>query len=341
MANFDTNSWYHLGARKSSLAGTGLYDHGKGAVFATGTNASDPQQLWQFFPYNSTYYVLRTKASGQFGYMSAAAGANETTPGDTVPTMLNVTLADDSMFWTISPWGDGTFYFTNAANGTAWHLNVKPNGLLSMNSNITAPQTGQRFSYTQAGSIDNAAFSSVSAWSTASSTSTGASPSITLLAPSQSTASRSSSGLSTGAKAGIGAGVAVLAVLALAAVGFWLLRRRKQHQRSQAHPASFPLTKDYSHERKPTMISEAPDAPAPRFSDVPGKPQELDPGTAAARYEMAAEAGDERRRKGRSVSPFRPGVDSEQKAVMPHGLGRENAVYEMDAGQGEGVESSR
>jgi hypothetical protein len=48
-------------------------------------------------------------------------------------------------------------------------------------------------------------------------------------------------------------------------------------------------------------------------------------------YEM--EAGKARERKGRSVSPYRPGVDNEQKAVMPQGLFRENAVHEMDAQQ--------
>ena len=91
MANFNTSAWYQLelgGSEKSqSMVGTGLYDAGKGAVFFTGTNTSDPQQMWQIFPYNSTYYVLRTKASGQFGYMTAAVSSDSNTPGNTVPTV--------------------------------------------------------------------------------------------------------------------------------------------------------------------------------------------------------------------------------------------------------------
>ena len=69
------------------MAGTGLYDAGKGAVFFANTNTSDPQQMWQLFPFNSTYYVLRTKESGQFGYMTAAVSTDANTPGNTVPTV--------------------------------------------------------------------------------------------------------------------------------------------------------------------------------------------------------------------------------------------------------------
>ena len=91
MANFDTSRWYQLqlgGSGKSqSMSGTVLYDAGKGAVFFENTNTSDPEQMWQLFPYNSTYYVLRTKASGQYGYMSTSVSSDETTPGSTVPTV--------------------------------------------------------------------------------------------------------------------------------------------------------------------------------------------------------------------------------------------------------------
>jgi hypothetical protein len=91
MANFDTTKWYQLelgGSGKSqSMSGTALFDAGKGAVFFENTNTTDPEQMWQLFPFNSTYYVLRTKASGQFGYMSASVGTDESTPGNTVPTV--------------------------------------------------------------------------------------------------------------------------------------------------------------------------------------------------------------------------------------------------------------
>jgi hypothetical protein len=240
--------------------------------------------------------------------------------------MFNVTLVDNSMFWAISPWGDGTFYLTNAANGTAWHLQDKSNSLMSMNSNITAPQIGQSFSFTEKGDINSTDFSTVSIPSP-SATSTSTTTASPTHSKSASTSS-SSSGLSTGAKAGIGIGVAAVALIALLFLGVFFLRRRKRRAAEAAHPAEY----DSGHERRSMIPSEPQELAS--FSDTQNgqKPaltaQELDPVTAAM-YEM--EAGKERERKGRSVSPYRPGVDNEQKAVMPQGFVRENEAIEMDA----------
>jgi hypothetical protein len=244
--------------------------------------------------------------------------------------MCNVSFADNSMFWTISPWGDGTFFFANAANGTDWHLQVKSNSLLAMSSNITAPQNGQRFSFNQQGPIVNKpGFSSVALPAALSTSTSTASPTASTPA---SISSSSSSGLSTGAEAGIGAGVGVVALIALLALGLWFLRRRKSRAQS---PSFFPLTSDYSREHKSMTLPHA--QVLTPFSDVYGgettqkpalPPQELEP-TAVVMHEM--EAGKDRERKGRSVSPYRPGVDNEQKAVMPQGFFRENVAVEMDA----------
>jgi hypothetical protein len=75
--------------------------------------------------------------------------------------MRNATLGDDSILWQISPWEDGTFYMTNAANGTDWHLMVKPGSLMAMSSNITELQKGQSFSFNATGTINDARFSGV------------------------------------------------------------------------------------------------------------------------------------------------------------------------------------
>jgi len=127
MANFDTNSWYQITRQSAtqSMIGTIPFSNGTGAVFFQVTNTTLPAQQWQFFPYNSTYYVLRTKDSSSIGYLGVAASNNSGVAGNTVPDIRNYTLSDNGMFWTIEPWGDGTFFFTNAANGTAWHLNSK------------------------------------------------------------------------------------------------------------------------------------------------------------------------------------------------------------------------
>lgn len=90
MANFDKNKWYQLnvgGGTTQSMAGSPLFDHGKGSVFFTFTNTSDPQQRWQLYSYNTTYYVLRSQASGPFGYMGVNVATDASTPGNTVPSV--------------------------------------------------------------------------------------------------------------------------------------------------------------------------------------------------------------------------------------------------------------
>lgn len=171
MANFDRNTWYQiLWTSSSSFQGNALNFNTastEGAVYCNTTDTSSASQQWQIFPYNSTYYILRTKASSALGYLVTYCAPSEPTPGSTVPAVFNASIADDSMFWQISPWGDGTFYFTNAANGTSWHMyNKLPGqypggGLMAMTSNISMAQVGQEFSFSALGSVDDVAYSSV------------------------------------------------------------------------------------------------------------------------------------------------------------------------------------
>ncbi len=164
MANFDPNQWYQLTVKSGigvSMYGSSLFDHGLGTIYFKTTNTTLPTERWQLFPFNSSTYVLRSQDSGHNGYLAATYSVNETTPGQTRPEMRNYTLADNSMFWRITPWGDGTFYLTNLANGTAWHLEVNPDTLMAMSSNFTTPQDGGSFSFTQLGAINDQAFSTI------------------------------------------------------------------------------------------------------------------------------------------------------------------------------------
>lgn len=140
---------------------TPLFDHNRGSVFFQFTNTSLTEHQWQIFPFNSSVYVMRTRGSGPLAFMSAQAALNETTPGHTIPSLRHYTITDDSRYWQISPWGDGTFYLTNLANGTAWHLTNKPTSLMAMSSNITAPQDGQRFTFNALGAINDGKYSTV------------------------------------------------------------------------------------------------------------------------------------------------------------------------------------
>lgn len=152
MANFNSSFWYQLYVNENkdySLWGTKLYDQNRtGAVYFNTTQTKKATNRWQVYPVNSTTYVLRTQEGGPDAFLGTAFISDEDTPGQTRPIMINGTFSDNSVYWNISPWGDGTFFMTNGANGTAWHLKKKANALLCMDSNTTEIQPGQRWSFT-------------------------------------------------------------------------------------------------------------------------------------------------------------------------------------------------
>ncbi|EPE36514.1 hypothetical protein GLAREA_08677 [Glarea lozoyensis ATCC 20868] len=253
MSNFDTNRWYQiylLDNTVQSLAGTILYNQGRsGAVFIQDTNLTSGGQQWQIFPFNETYHVLRTKDSGPTGYLHASFSVDETTPGLTVPDMRDAEIQDDSMFWQIDPWGDGTFFMTNANNGSDWHLNVKDTGLMSLSSNVTQPQGGQQFNFGRLDAIDDVKYSSVilppSASEPTQTPSPATSQTVPSPTPSQTTPSptpsstSSSNGLSSGAQAAIGASLGGAAAICFLILAFFLMRRRKRQKNSLEYPPEY------------------------------------------------------------------------------------------------------
>jgi hypothetical protein len=57
--------------------------------------------------------------------------------------------------------GDATFFLTNRANGTQWHLEVPPNALMWMSSNVTGDQDGQRFLFSEVEDINDQRYSTL------------------------------------------------------------------------------------------------------------------------------------------------------------------------------------
>jgi hypothetical protein len=164
----DTNQWYQLYTNEdktSSLIGTSLFNRGgtTGAVFFNTTDTSTNVQRWQIFPVTvngSTAYTIRSKDGGPNGFMGTGFNANGDTATSTRPMMLRGDIANNTVFWSFNSWGDGTWFLTNAANNDQ-HLNRQGNGLLSMSSNITAPQNGQRWGLASIAKIDDEKYSSV------------------------------------------------------------------------------------------------------------------------------------------------------------------------------------
>jgi hypothetical protein len=167
MANFKTSSWYHLyvrGNKTNAFIGTALNanNHNGGAVFFEVANTTEWRQRWQLYAVNETSYVLRTREGGSDAFLAAMYSENESTPGKTVARMVRGNISDDSVFWQISPWGDGTFFLTNKQNGTEWHLARKvKEALVAMDSNITSTPEGQRWGFEEVAEIENNAYSTV------------------------------------------------------------------------------------------------------------------------------------------------------------------------------------
>lgn len=169
MANFDPNQWYHIyynQNKNTSMIGTQLFNRTTqaGATFFKIFNETQPAFQWQFYPLDNDFYALRTKASGADGFLGTKFSENEDTPGKTVPYMVRSNVSDDSAYWKIGPWKDGTFFLFNKANKTSYHLTRKGDSLAAMTSNISDsdPLPGQHFSFEKISAINDEQYSTVS-----------------------------------------------------------------------------------------------------------------------------------------------------------------------------------
>lgn len=178
MANFANDHWYQItlqqfGLEKPllSLATANTTNNGSSPVFMQLTNTSMPNQRWQIWHAANDSYILRSGNSGPWGYMVAIANASDTgssgaldaNRGNTVPAARNyANIVDNAYLWKINPWGDGSFHFSNAANGTDWHLQKEiGHGGMSLSSNITGNQPGQKFIFNSLEKITRDAFATL------------------------------------------------------------------------------------------------------------------------------------------------------------------------------------
>ncbi|KAF3767442.1 hypothetical protein M406DRAFT_328522 [Cryphonectria parasitica EP155] len=232
--NFNQNAWYRVNVTRQSgqsLAGTPLYldNDTKGSVSFKDTNSTVVGESWQFYIYNATTmtYVLRCLDSGPHSYLATTSlndgevGADATT-GHTTPIVAKYPVADESIFWQIEPWGDGSYYLYNLLNGSDWRLNVESTSDMDMDSNITAPQTGQQFTFQEMGPINNYDFSTYYPYPTSTATASSSATPPTTHSPSP------SPGLSTAATAGISIAATVLAISVLGLLSCWFFRRRRR-----------------------------------------------------------------------------------------------------------------
>ncbi|KAB2572674.1 hypothetical protein BFW01_g10282 [Lasiodiplodia theobromae] len=285
MANFDDSKWYQISTPGDVLSFVGTPANTKdnttsvqpyGPVFLRISNSTDREQQWQIYNVNSTTVVMRTRASGPDNYLSAAVAQDddgEVNAGSTKPIMGNYSLLDSSMFWHIGAWSDGLFWLENAQNGSAWHLNHTGNGYFRMSSNITAPQTGQRFKFTALEDINNDKYSTYSAPGIAAAATATASSSATATANTSSTSKRQKTdGLTAGGKGAVGAAAGGVFLLILGLVLLWRLKKRKKQLASDAalEPPRTELAQEAQISELPATEKTVPELPgtaASKFYD--------------------------------------------------------------------------
>lgn len=167
MANFRSSFWYHIYVNTDKshfLAATNLFFRNgtMGAVRYNSDATQNATRRWQWYGINSTTYVLRCEESGPDAFLGTKNAPNVKVQGHTQVVMVGGNVINDSVYWTVSPWGDGTFFMTNKENGTDWHLEERGSRSVAMSSNITVPQDGQRWSFMAIEEINDDKFSTIS-----------------------------------------------------------------------------------------------------------------------------------------------------------------------------------
>lgn len=155
----DSDSWYHItiaGNPSRSLAGTYPYiDEETGLVAIASSDNSTYSQHWQLSSYNSSTYMLRTRASGAHGYLTISS--KNRTCKDATPIIYSSPEADESMLWTILPQADETYRLKIYVGGRICYVQTKENGIQMSSGNT--PGSDQSFALVRAGKINDTVFS--------------------------------------------------------------------------------------------------------------------------------------------------------------------------------------
>lgn len=162
MVFLDPTVWYNITVPGTSLVSSNaLYANNgtTGSVYLNYTLSN--VNSWQFYPIGGgSQYVLRTQALGPNATMESVSE-----PGQSISLQMQAGPITNVSLWSITPWGDGSYYFTNAALGNDSHLDINPPGGVGhvwMNSDTNINNQGQKWRITSISSITGTAFATVS-----------------------------------------------------------------------------------------------------------------------------------------------------------------------------------
>lgn len=171
-SSFDANSWYHISSpsKESDWALDVVWGKfsSSGSVFGAPVNGQDEAgQKWQIIesPIDSSAFVLREQYTGPGGFLNVENNQTCAYQGDNCHLLIcdMGQLPDETSTWYILPWGDGTYYMFNKANGSNYHMDIQENGsYLWMNPNVTGKSGSRQWNFEALEPINNSSFSTVS-----------------------------------------------------------------------------------------------------------------------------------------------------------------------------------
>ncbi|KAH8802424.1 hypothetical protein F5884DRAFT_860792 [Xylogone sp. PMI_703] len=222
---FDQDVYYRIYLRSPSGY---LYRYSNGSVLMGAENyePSDSTSLWHVRPKAPYYYISQKPDSGSDWWnMGVYYDPTDDSGGK---TRLSLQKPDDSnpaQLWFIQAWPDSDhYYLNNAANGSQINLDVRYDRIRPFMALHPDSSFGnEHWVFFAAAAIPPSTTSS-SISSTATDPPISSSPGNSTNSPTTS----SSSGLSTGAKAGIGIAAALVGIIAAVILTSLFWRRRQQ-----------------------------------------------------------------------------------------------------------------
>jgi hypothetical protein len=110
----DGNTWYQVIESRVDFNSSMAISNGIQFIAASST----ANMNWMFYKLDNGNYAIRNKATALRQQLGTCYVAKETSTSKTQPCMVDADGGDQSQEWIITNWGDNTYRFINAKNGT-------------------------------------------------------------------------------------------------------------------------------------------------------------------------------------------------------------------------------
>jgi hypothetical protein len=113
--DIDGNVWYQVIESRVDF-NSSMVITGGGILFTAASSTAN--QYWMFYKNGNGNYAIRNKLTTLNQQLGTCYVAKEKSDSKTQPCMVAADGGDQSQEWIITNWGDDTYKFVNAKNGT-------------------------------------------------------------------------------------------------------------------------------------------------------------------------------------------------------------------------------